>query len=176
MKPTPTCVRWILSTCAALLSTSAIASIPPADNECVSDLVETTPSGDFTTLKGGEVVRHEPTGLEWRRCAEGMSWTGTSCTGSADTWTWQAALRHADAASGWRLPSIGELRSIVERCRIAPAVNRQVFPDTPSPSFWSASPSAGRSDLAWGVNFHNGFDLWLSKSHPFRVRLVRGGQ
>nr|WP_296747740.1 DUF1566 domain-containing protein [Thioalkalivibrio sp.] len=175
MKPTRSSVRWILSICAALLSTSAIADIPPAANECVPYLVETTPSADFTALEGGEVVRHEPTGLEWRRCAEGMSWTGTGCTGSANTWIWQAALRHADAVSGWRLPSISELRTIVERCRTGPAINQQVFPNTPSPSFWSSSPSAERSDLAWGVNFHNGSDLWLSKSHPFRVRLVRGG-
>jgi len=127
-------------------------------------------------LDGGAVVRHEPTGLEWQRCAEGMSWTGTGCTGSASTWTWQGALQHADAVTGWRLPNINELRSIVERCRRNPAVNQQVFPGTPSSAFWSASPYAGISDSAWGVNFSNGRDHWDRKSGSDRVRLVRGGQ
>ena len=176
MRPTRTGVRWILSIGAVLLAASATADIPSAANACVSDLVETTPSGDFTTLEGGAVVRHGSTGLEWRRCAEGMSWTGTVCTGSASTWTWRGALQHADAVSGWRLPNINELRSIVERCRQSPAVNQQVFPNMPSSRFWSASPSAGRSDSAWNFNFSLGYDDWYSRYNFLHVRLVRDGQ
>lgn len=176
MKTTRTRVRWTLAIGAALLATSATADIPSAASACVADLVETTPSSDFTALEGGAVVRHDPTGLEWRRCAEGMSWTGTGCTGSATTWTWQGALQHADAVSGWRLPNINELRSIVERCRVSPAVNQQVFPGTPSSTFWSASPYAGLSDGAWSVYFGTGDDGWSRRSGNVRVRLVRGGQ
>ena len=176
MKPTRTGLRWILSICAALLATSATADIPSAANECVFDLVETTPSGDFTTLEAGAVVRHETTRLEWRRCAEGMSWTGTECTGSANAWTWQGALQQEDAVSGWRLPNINELRSIVERCRTEPAVNQQVFPDTPLSTFWSASPYAGNAASAWVCSFDGGRDGWAGKSATFSVRLVRGGQ
>ena len=176
MKPTRNGVRWILPTCAALLSPYAIADIPSAGNECAFDLVETTPSSDFTALEGGAVVRHEPTGLEWRRCAEGMSWNGNGCTGSAISRTWQGALQHADALSGWRLPSINELRSIVERCRTSPAANRQVFPDTPSSHFWSASPSATLSDSALSVLFFNGDDYGDGTRTNNLVRLVRGGQ
>jgi hypothetical protein len=87
-------------------------------------------------------------------------------------------LERADAAPGWRLTSINELRSIVERCRAQPAVNRQVFPDTLSSAFWTATPSAGVSTDARDVDFRYGGDNWLLKSQSSvnRVRLVLGGQ
>ena len=165
-----------LLTAALLLASAAWAEIPSATDDCESDLVETTPSSEFTPLEGGAVVRHERTGLEWRRCPEGMDWTGSGCSGTALTRTWQGALQYADDVDGWRLPDINELRSIVERCRRSPSINQQVFPDTDSASFWSASPYAGFSDDAWGASFHNGGDGRSSKSFNYRVRLVRGGQ
>ena len=171
---------FMLSACTVLLAMPAqsllAADIPSASSDCVAGTIETTPSSDFTLLEGGTVVRHDTTGLEWRRCPEGMTWSGGSCTGTASTMTWQAALQHADGVSGWRLPNVKELRSIVERCRINPAINQQVFPDTPSSNFWSASPSAGASGYAWRVSFSAGGGDWRDKSHNYRVRLVRGGQ
>jgi hypothetical protein len=176
MKSIRSGVLWILSSFGALASTAGIADIPSAVNDCVSDLVETTPSSDFTILEGGEVVRHEPTGLEWRRCAEGMSWAGTGCTGSAISLNWQDALQYTEAVPGWRLPNVSELRSIVERCRTDPAINQQVFPDTPLPFFWSASPYALAASNAWDVNFFSGGGNWSDRSNLNRVRLVRGGR
>lgn len=176
MKPIRTRARWILITCSALFSASAIAGIPSAANECFSDLVETTPSSDFTTLDGGAVVRHRLTGLEWRRCPEGMDWTGTNCSGLPGLYSWQGALLRADLASGWRLPNVNEFRSIVERCRRNPAVNPQVFPDTPWSGFWSASPWPGFTGGAWDVGFGSGGDGWSAKHLERHVRLVRGVQ
>ena len=172
---------FMLSACTVLLAMPAqsllAADIPSASSACVAGTIETTPSSDFTLLEGGTVVRHDTTGLEWRRCPEGMIWSDGSCTGTASTMTWQAALQYAGGVSGWRLPNVKELRSIVERCRIPPAINQQVFPDTPSSDFWSASPYAGNSAYAWLVSFLNGNAYWYYKSSNFgRVRLVRGGQ
>ena len=156
------------------------SDIPSSANGCVADLMETTPTSEFTFLEGGAVVRHERTGLEWRRCAEGLSWTGTECSGWLPMgFTWQGALQHADATSGWRLPSINELRSIVERCRVLPAFNQQVFPDTRWAWYWSASPDlfARDSAFAWGIDGDNGSDLWIGKgSSSVYIRLVRDGQ
>jgi len=181
MRPIQTGVLWILSTCAALLATNAIADIPSAANECVSGLVETTPSSDFTALEGGAVVRHEPTGLEWRRCAEGMDWTGAGCTGDAGIWRWQEALQYADEVSGWRLPNIKELQSIIELCRRHPAVNQQVFSDLPLSViqlFWSSTPTLLFGDFAGtqkqAVNFRSG--RYGAELGPARLLLVRDGQ
>lgn len=164
-----------LLTAALLLASAAWAEIPSATDDCESDLVETTPSSEFTPLEGGAVVRHERTGLEWRRCPEGMDWTGSGCSGTALTRTWQGALQYADDVDGWRLPDINELRSIVERCRRSPSINQQVFPDTPPSLFWSASPYAGGSDRAWGVSFGYGNDFQSGKGNNCRVWLVRRG-
>jgi hypothetical protein len=60
MKPIRTGVLWILSTSAVLLSTGAIADIPSAANDCVSDLVESIPSRDFTVLEGGRWCAMRP--------------------------------------------------------------------------------------------------------------------
>ena len=152
---------------------STQAEIPSASGACVAGTIETTPSSDFTVLDGGQVVRHETTGLEWRRCAEGMSWTGTGCTGTASVMTWYEALQHANTESGWRLPNINELRSIVEECRISPAINQQVLPNTPSSYFWSASPYAGHSILAWGVSFYHGRNYEAFKGDSRRLRLIQ---
>ncbi|MCG5499158.1 DUF1566 domain-containing protein [Ectothiorhodospira variabilis] len=165
-----------LLTCSPVLFSVANADIPSARDECMDDLVETTPSAEFTPLEGGAVVRHERTGLEWRRCPEGMNWNGSGCDGNASQMNWQTALQHAHDSHGWRLPNINELRSIVELCRRGPAVNQHVFPDTRSSPFWSASPYAGDSGGAWLVGFYLGSDGWNNKSGNFRVRLVRGGQ
>ena len=176
MKPIRTGTQWILPTFALVLSTCAIADIPSASNDCLPDTLETTPSHDFTLLEGGAVVRHKTTGLEWRRCAEGMSWSGEGCSGFSDGFWWRAALQHADGLSGWRLPNINELRSIVERCRSSPAINQQVFPDTPETITWTATPSAINEGSAWSVNFTLGTDSVWSKNNHLRVRLVRDGQ
>jgi len=167
MRPIRAGVLWMVLVCAALFSTPAIADIPLATNLCIADSVETTPSSDFTALEGGAVVRHEPTRLEWRRCAEGMSWSGNDCTGDPIRLNWQLALQHADEMPEWRLPNISELESIVERCTAGPSINEQVFPNTPNDDFWSSSPrlrmNFGRGIYSPGLRFSGRL-----------LRLVRG--
>ena len=165
-----------LLTCSPVLFSVAIADIPSARDDCAGDLVETTPSAEFTPLEGGAVVRHERTDLEWRRCPEGMNWNGSGCDGNASRMNWQTALQHAHDSQEWRLPNINELNSIVELCRRWPAVNQRVFPDTPSSNFGSASPYPGSLDRAWRVHFIAGSGYWSFKSGNNEVRLVCGGQ
>jgi len=120
------------------------------------------------------------------------------CTdGGASAFTWQQGLWKAEAvntplgqtspnglpgeggyagASDWRVPDIKALGSIVERACVDPAIDLPVFPGTPSAVFWSASPFAGYTDLAWFVHFHGGYDGAGGKTGSYRVRLVRGGQ
>ena len=157
----------------ALMSVLVWADIPSARSDCLSGKSETTPSSDFTEIENGSVVRHETTGLEWRRCSEGMIWSGSYCSGNAQSYVWKDALQHADNLTGWRLPDIDELRSIVEHCRVGPTINQQVFPNTPTSGFWSASTSSGESGRAWTLLFLNGNDNWNPTSVSRRVRLDR---
>jgi hypothetical protein len=151
----------------------ALAEIPDASGDCIEGLVETTPSKEFTPLEFGAVVRHHRTDLEWQRCALGMDWNGTGCSGTAVELTWQEALN--EARDGWRLPSVQELRTIMERCRRSPAVNPYVFPNT-APIFWSHSPDARDSDRAWMVFANQAVGAAYPKVWRHNVRLVRDGQ
>src|SRR5690625_1835144 len=121
------------------------------------------------------------TSLMWKRCSEGQTWDGSTCAGSDSTFTWADALSHVltltDAGyDDWRLPNRNELGSLVEGCASFPAINTDVFPNTPSWSFWSASPHAYYSDYAWAVNFFDGVTISFDRSVNNRVRAVRGGQ
>lgn len=53
--------------------------------------------------------------LQWRRCAEGQSWTGTTCIGQPLSLNLYDALSRAAALPGWRLPGIKELDSLYVR-------------------------------------------------------------
>lgn len=130
----------------------------------------TTPAADFSD-NGDGTVTHKITGLTWKRCAEGMTWTGSSCSGTAKTHTRSQA--NALTAGGWRLPTIAELVTIIERENINPAINNTIFPNTPASGFWSTSVYAFDSGSTWGVNFYDGNGYKTSNSY---VRLVRGGQ
>ncbi|MCG5548799.1 DUF1566 domain-containing protein [Halorhodospira halochloris] len=103
---------------------------------------------------------------------------GTCVDSDCDTHGFVEAVNAEDlcGASDWRLPTVDELHSITHLGQTDPAIDEDFFPNTASSYFWSASPSAGSSGGAWYVNFSNGYDRGLLKSHSRRVRLVRGGQ
>lgn len=163
---------WLLPLWANAAQVCQTANIPAS-----------TPTARFTNHGDGTVTDTQ-TGLRWKQCAEGLS--GTDCTtGAAQTFTWQAALQQAQTLNttggfagftDWRLPNIKELRSIVERQCYSPAINFNVFPNTPSASFWSSSPVAYFSSNAWYVYFDNGDNDWGNKNYARQVRLVRSGQ
>lgn len=74
----------------------------------------------------------------------------------------------------WRMPSLAELKSIVDVVRASPAIDTAFFPTTLSNRYWSASPRAANADFAWSVDFYDGNDYWVFKSYYYMVRLVRG--
>lgn len=144
----------------------------------------TTPTADFT-LRDDGTATHAPTGLMWMRCSLGQTWTGATCTGADNTYTWSNALNVAQTVNAgggyaghadWRLPNKNELASIVEEHCREPAINAAVFPGTPPHGwFWSSSPHAGDSDDAWYVYFGLGHVDGGGKGNSGRVRLVRAG-
>lgn len=138
----------------------------------------TTPTGDFIDNQDGTVT-HKITGLTWMRCAMGQTWTGSSCSGAASTYTYEqaVALKHSFAEhSGWRLPNIAELQTIVERENSNPPINNTIFPNTPNNAFWSSSPYVGSTNYAWYVYFYDGYVHDGSRNISLPVRLVRASQ
>ena len=124
------------------------------------------------------------TGLVWKRCVEGFTWDGTTCTGSAAFFDWPQAIALAEAstyasAQDWRLPNAKEMLSVAETCRMDPAVNVTVFPLTPTAqtdqfAFWTSSPVVGGTNLSWYVRSGRGDTGEGTRNVTRLVRLVRG--
>ncbi|MDY0350004.1 MAG: DUF1566 domain-containing protein, partial [Desulfobulbaceae bacterium] len=76
----------------------------------------------------------------------------------------------------WRLPTIKELKTLVDRSRFNPSISTAYFPNkVPSP-YWSSTTNAGFTDSAWLVHFYYSTDGASIKSNIAYVRAVRGGQ
>jgi hypothetical protein len=150
---------------------------------CDSNIPASTPDSQLID-NGDGTVTDSKTGLMWKQCVEGLS--GSTCaTGTADTFTWQAALQQPGTVNGgggfagytdWRLPDIAELESLVEKQCHSPAINTTRFPNTPSSTVWSGSPYAHYSGIAWYVGFNNGYSNFGYRFGNYGVRLVRSGQ
>ena len=103
----------------------------------------------------------------------------TCQSGTATTYDWQQALEQADnknfaGFSDWRLPNKKELWSIVALDRKDPAINSAIFPNTPTPNFWSSSPFSNNN--VWVQYFDTGYTGAFRRINKAYVRLVRGGQ
>jgi hypothetical protein len=167
---------------ALLMFTAATASA--VDRHCQDEVGEdeaATPDDAFELPRDGTVI-HSRTGLQWAQCALGQSWSRDFCTGQATSMTWDQANAAIDALNrsgelagytDWRLPSRTELESIVETCREAPAINENIFPNTPWAGFWTRSLDTGDPATAWFVGFYGGLTFDYSRAAGYRVRPVR---
>lgn len=100
------------------------------------------------------------------------------------TVTWEAALQRCEALtlasySDWRLPSINELRSIIDRSKKGPAIV-DGFTNSRSYHYWSSSSVKDYEYNAWRVDFDDGYvGDDNDKDNPYNdffVRCVRDGQ
>jgi PKD repeat protein len=131
-----------------------------------------------------QTVYDARTGLEWRRCVEGMTAvpliesTSYTCEGTP------AALTHEDAltlaakvGNGWRVPNIKELFSIIDRNALNSVIDTTAFPATPlegvAAIHWSLTPSSAVGNGSVVV-FSPGFGLAeTTRASTVTVRLVR---
>jgi len=135
-----------------------------------------TATSDHLVDNNDGTVSDSKTALVWQKCSLGQTYNSTTnvCDGSATALTWQAALQQESVE--WRVPNIKELSSIVELSCYSPSINETVFPATIISTYWSSSPYADYSDLAWAVYFGAGSDDTYDKYSDYYVRLVRSGQ
>jgi hypothetical protein len=170
----------ILLTLMAILLTILLGLNPlfaSADQKCKNSIIATSPDSDFIINDDGTVTQKK-TSLMWMRCNPGQKWDGSTCTGTAATFTWREALETADLEkfagyADWRLPNKNELESIVAENCILPAVNTKVFPATQTEFHWTSTPYAGLGTGAWSVDFGYAVVTATEKSGKLYIRLVR---
>jgi Protein of unknown function (DUF1566) len=110
-------------------------------------------------------VRDIATGLRWQRAAapKGVSFEAA-----------RAYCRRLDllGEKHWRVPTLGELLTLIDERAAAPMIDRGAFPEAPAEPFWTSSGFANGGELAWYVRFDHGNALYGRLIEPFRVRCV----
>lgn len=148
----------------------------------------TTPTNQFSFEDDGAVVTDNKTDLMWARCPAGYGWAedgNRTCTVLADgvvgLMSWSSALVFASdntdsylEYSGWRLPNVKELASIIERRCAGYAVNHDVFGPTAtfSAKYWS-NTHVRETGLVRSVNYFSGEIVADTPTSSLLVRLVR---
>lgn len=160
-----------------LLAALHVGNAQALTQTCWASNYLTTPTSRFVINPNGTALDTK-TGLIWKRCLEGYTWNGSTCTGSTALANWQTALQQAAAStfasnSNWRLPNIKELASIAERGCVNPQVNLTIFPNMPTLIIWSGTPALQPATSAWtgGSGFQNHW--YRSKTELHGVLLVR---
>ncbi|WP_297927225.1 DUF1566 domain-containing protein [uncultured Agitococcus sp.] len=143
--------------------------------DCVSSIKQSAPDSRYQLQNNNKEVKDLKTNLIWQRCAVGQSYSGTACVGGESLHTWASALQFAaNTGSGWRLPNIKELKTLIEDSCYDMAINQKFFNDgMVKTTYWTASPNSDDSNSAWRVNFDDGVARPELKTELFAIRLVR---
>lgn len=136
------------------------------------------PAGHFVVA--GAEFTDTTTGLVWRRCGHGASWSADGrCTGAVEPMSYAEAVAVARAAGPpWRLPTADELAALLDDACRDPAADPAVMPDvlldaSGEPSFYWTTMEAGFEDMMVTIDFRHGFADMHSKGMAYFVRLVR---
>lgn len=158
---------------------------------CYARCVRKIPAAQYSRFikleptPGQAVIADTVTHLYWQACSAGQS--GKECSGTAALKDWKSSLAHCEELNwggkdDWRLPSVKELRSLVDTNRRSPAIDKDYFPNTPyygpgrtdqnSGQFWS-STARNYNDFALYVDFRSGFSHFYKQPEGRHVRCVR---
>ncbi len=114
-----------------------------------------TGAGSAALIDNGDgTVTDTSTGLMWQQ-SDSQNYDNGVYTPR----TWEQALDYCETLTladhdDWRLPTIKELRSLVDYSRYNPAIDTVKFPGALSSWYWSSTTHAYNVNYAWGVGFH----------------------
>jgi hypothetical protein len=122
----------------------------------------TAPPGRYT-ITGG-MVRDTLTKLTWQQ------------TASSQRFPWANANSYCLGlnlnGTGWRIPTMRELATIVDIHQIALMIDGTAFPGTQADWYWSSTPAVLASN-AWAVDFYSAGTGYFPMSTSYLVRCVR---
>lgn len=104
------------------------------------------------------------TSLEWQMVSPGQM-------------TWHEACGYAASLllagrEDWRLPTVQELESLLDRTRYRPVMREEV-PFRDEKSYWSSTTFTDRTNNAWIVMYDGAYVLSYPKGNRYHVRCVR---
>ena len=161
----------------ALKANAQLASTKKAEQDKINALI---PGTAYLISTDGSEVTDKKTGLIWRRCAEGMVYSGGTCNGKGREFNYEQALQHAQSEASrsgkaWRVPEGDELAGLVDISH-SPMINPVAFPAMPGTAFKSATRSVNNVVGSLIVRFSDGVAYDTFQHYSFYVRLVRAGQ
>lgn len=137
----------------------------------------TRSKGTYETY--GDIVVDKVSKLAWKRCSDGQTWNGSSCSGEFAGYSFGQALDvTAPSSDGyvWRMPKPEELATLViENASCVPAIDQNVFPRTVPGRYWTSQPLPKNPDAAYCLSFGIGASApqrdqcWVSNRLPVRL-------
>lgn len=132
------------------------------------------------TDNGDGTVTDNLTSLIWLKDADAgdgpETWADalTLCNSLANG---QQGLNDGSSAGDWRLPTVKELHTLIDFSQYSPALpSGHPFTGVQSSFYWSSTTYAGNTDYAWGVAMASGGVGAGTKTDPYYVWPVRGGE
>ncbi len=110
-----------------------------------------------------------------------LQWQDNELENSETEKSWELAIDYCEdlvlgVYDDWRLPNIKELKSIIERTRVNPAIDQDpakfVWTASGNP-YWSSTTFSSNHAYAWAVFFNNGNSGDVAKTAVRFVRCVR---
>lgn len=121
------------------------------------------PAGRYTLTT--DTATDKKTGLTWTRAVK-------------ETVTWDQAKSYCDSlalggfTTGWRLPTIQELKTLFDPRRVDPSIDPAAFPSTPIKRFWSGTQHAATLYM-WVMQSYGGVYLQDKDQDQGRNHAVR---
>jgi N-acetylneuraminic acid mutarotase len=125
------------------------------------------PNGKGLVKTAKDEMTDRNTGLIWQLGDDGNMYTQPEAVQHC------ASFTSAEASTGWRLPSVIELMTLIDNGLQLPSINK-FFTGAQSTNYWTTTPTASANMLAWTVKFDFGEVIPLLMDSSLPVRCVRG--
>jgi hypothetical protein len=125
------------------------------------------PDTQWMVKLSADEVEDNHTGLVWQLGDTSNTYTYSQAIQQCES------FKSAEASTGWRLPSVIELMTLIDNGVDLPSIH-PYFNQAQSTNYWTSTLTATTTNLAWTVKFDYGEVIPLLMDSPLPVRCVLG--